>query len=163
MGSFFFFFFVYRTDRSSEEKAHAVNAPRVRPTPSTAADINDFYCSHGHMHEDLLRKTVKQIGVKLQGQMAPCQGCSEVKWTRKPVKPVTHTREAKLAKRCFVDLAGPNSVQSPGGGGVNDDSESRRFFAIHQGIFPPYQRRDSHVFFKVPGRDRSPQGRGGGE
>ena len=44
--------FGYCTDRSSEEKAHAAIAPGTRPTPSTAADINDFHCSHGHMHED---------------------------------------------------------------------------------------------------------------
>ena len=61
--------FSYRTDRSSEANVHAVIAPGPRPTPSTAADINEFHCSHCHMHEDLLRKTAKQIGVKLQGQL----------------------------------------------------------------------------------------------
>ena len=58
--------FGYRTGRFSEENAHAVIAPGARATP-LAADINEFHCSHGHMHEDLLRKTAKQIGVKLQG------------------------------------------------------------------------------------------------
>ena len=80
------YIFGYRTDRSSEEKVHAVIAPGARPTPSIAADMNSFYCSHGHMHEDLLRKTAKQVEVKLQGQLAPCQGCSETKEIRKPVK-----------------------------------------------------------------------------
>ena len=51
-------FFGYRTDRSSEENVHAVIAPGARLTPS-AADINEFHCLHGHMHEDLLRKTAK--------------------------------------------------------------------------------------------------------
>ena len=83
--------FRYRTDRSSEENVHAVIALRARPTPPSAADINEFHCSHGHIHEDLLRKTAKQIGVKLQGQLVPCQGCSEAKGTRKPVKPLIHT------------------------------------------------------------------------
>ena len=105
----------YRTDRSSEEKVHAVITPGARPTPSTAADINDFYCCHGHMHEDLLRKTAKQIGVKLQGQLVPCQGRSEAKGIRKPVKPFTYIRAVKPAERCFVDLSGPKWVQSPGG------------------------------------------------
>ena len=49
----------YRTDTSGEEKAHAVIAPGATPTPSTTAVINDFHCSHGHIHEDLLRKTAK--------------------------------------------------------------------------------------------------------
>ena len=92
----------YNTDTSSEEKAHAVIAPGATPTPSTAADINNFHCSHGHIHEDLLRKTVKKIGVKLQGKLAPCQGCSEAKGIRKPVKPVTHTRSVKLAERYLL-------------------------------------------------------------
>ena len=69
--------FGYRTDRFIEENVYTVIAPRARSTPSTAADINEFHCSHGHMHEGLLRKTAKQVGVKLQGQLVPCQGCSE--------------------------------------------------------------------------------------
>ena len=73
--------FGYRTDGSSEENVHAVIAPGARPTPS-AADINEFYCSHGHTYEDLLRKTAKQIGVTLQGQLVPCQGCSKAKGIR---------------------------------------------------------------------------------
>ena len=103
--------FGYRTDRSSEENLHAVIAPGARPTPS-AADINEFHCSHGHMHENLLHKTAKQVGVKLQGQLVPCQGCSEAKGIRKSVKPFTSTRATKPAKRCFVDLSGPKSVKS---------------------------------------------------
>ena len=106
--------FVYRTDRSSEENVHAVTAPGARPTPS-AADVNEFHCFYGHMHEDLLRKTAKQIGVKLQGQPMPCQRCSEAKGIRKPVKPFTYTRATKPAKRCFVDLSEPKSVEPMGG------------------------------------------------
>ena len=89
-------------------------APGARPTAS-AADINEFHCSHGHMHEYLLRKTAKQIGGKLQGQLVPCQGCSEAKGIRKPIKPFTYTRATKPAERCFVDLSRPKSVRSMGG------------------------------------------------
>ena len=67
------------------------------------------------MREDLLRKTAKQIGVKLQGQLIPCQGCSGAKGIRKPAKPFTYIRAAKPADRFFIDLSGPKSVQSPGG------------------------------------------------
>ena len=89
--------------------------PGATPTPSTAVDINGFHCSHGRKHKDLLRKTAKQIGVKLQGQLAPYQGCSKAKGTKMPVELVTHTRAVKPAERCFIDLAGPTFVQSPGG------------------------------------------------
>ena len=90
-------------------------APGAWSTPSTAADINEFYCSHGHMHEDLRRKTAKQIGVKLQGQLVPCQGCTEAKGIKNLVKPFIYTRATKLAERCFVDVSGPKSVKSTGG------------------------------------------------
>ena len=89
-------------------------ASGARSTPPTADDINEFHCSHGHMHEDLLRKTAKQIGVKLQGQLGLCQGCSEVEGLRKAVKSFTYTRAAKPAERCFVDLSRPKSVKSTG-------------------------------------------------
>ena len=104
-----------RTDRSSEENVHAVIAPGARLTPP-AADINEFHCSQGHMHEDLLCKTAKQIGVKLSGEVVPCQGCSEVKGIRKPIKPFTYTRATKPAERCFVDLSGTKSVIKSMGG-----------------------------------------------
>ena len=90
-------------------------APGARSTPSTAADINEIGCSHSHMYEDILPKTAKQIGIKLQGQLVPCQVYSEAKGIRKPVKPFTYTRGAKPAERCFVDLSGPKSVKSTGG------------------------------------------------
>ena len=67
------------------------------------------------MHEGLLRKTAKQIGVKLQKQLVPCQGCSEAKSTRKPVKPFTYPRACKPAEWCFVELSEPKSVWSQGG------------------------------------------------
>ena len=50
-------FFGYRTDRSSEENVYAVIAPGARPTPPSAANINEFHCSHDHMHEDLCELT----------------------------------------------------------------------------------------------------------
>ena len=105
--------FGYRSDRSSEENLHAVITPGARPT-SLAADINELHCPHGHMHEDLLRKTAKQIGVKLQGQLVPSQGCSEAKGIKKSVKSFTYTRATKPAARCF-GLSGPKSVSSMGG------------------------------------------------
>ena len=89
-------------------------APGARPTPPSAADINEVHCSHGHIHEDLLRKAAKQIRVKLQGQLVPCQGCSEAKGIRKPVKTLTYTQATEPAERCFVDLSGPKSVKSTG-------------------------------------------------
>ena len=63
--------FGYCTITPSKESAHAVTVSGATTTPPTTADINDFHFSYDHIHEDLLRKTAKQIGVKLQGQLAP--------------------------------------------------------------------------------------------
>ena len=97
-----------------DELAHAVIAPGAPQSPQIV-DINDFYCAHAHMHEDLLRITAKQLGVQLRGELLPCQGCSEAKGFRKRAKPFTHNRADKPAGRLFVDLTGPKPVLSRGG------------------------------------------------
>ncbi|CAM9389968.1 unnamed protein product, partial [Sphacelaria rigidula] len=82
--------------------------------PQTA-DINELHCSHAHVHEDLRRKTAKQQGNQLAGELQPCRGCSEAKGLRAPIPRSTHTRAAKSAPRVFVDLSGPKPVKSYGG------------------------------------------------
>ena len=62
--------------------------------------INDCHCSDGHSHEPLLRKTVKQIGMKLERELAPCSGCSQARGSRKPIKPYTTTRAVKPGGEC---------------------------------------------------------------
>ena len=71
--------YAHRSDQAcSDDYACAVLAPGVLPSPQVV-NINDFHRSYGHAHEDLLRKTAKANGVQLQGQLEPCQGCSEAK------------------------------------------------------------------------------------
>ena len=94
----------YRADQSNEH-THAVVVPRVIPSP-LVVNTNDFHCSHGHSHEALLYKTAKKIGVKLEGELASCSGCSQAKGSRKPIKPYTTTRAVKPGGRVFVGLAG---------------------------------------------------------
>ncbi|CAM9733137.1 unnamed protein product [Sphacelaria rigidula] len=106
-----------RLNQSGSDKcasAYAVIAPGAPSSPQTA-DINEFHCSHAHVHEDLLRKTAKQQGKQLAGELQPCRGCSEAKGLRAPVPRSTHTRAAKSASRVFVDLSGPKPVKSNGG------------------------------------------------
>ena len=62
----------YRTDKPNEQ-AHAVVSPRAISSPQ-GVNINDLPCFHGHSHETFMRKTAKQIGVKLEGELAPCSG-----------------------------------------------------------------------------------------
>ncbi|CAM9481085.1 unnamed protein product, partial [Sphacelaria rigidula] len=106
-----------RLDQSGSDKcasAYAVIAPGASPSPQTA-DINEFHCSHAHVHEDLLSKTAKQQGKQRAGELQPCRGCSEAKGLRAPIPRSTHTRAAKSACRVFVDLSGPKPVKPNGG------------------------------------------------
>ncbi|CAM9991220.1 unnamed protein product [Sphacelaria rigidula] len=102
-----------RLNQSGSDKcasAYAVIAPGAPPSPETA-DMNEFHCSHAHVHEDLLRKTAKQQGKQLAGELRPCRGCSEAKALRAPIPRSTHTRAAKSASRVFVDLSGAETSQ----------------------------------------------------
>lgn len=52
------------------------------PTPSnhdTPAFINGFRVAYGHKHEGALRKTAKQMGATVGGELHECKGCSKAK------------------------------------------------------------------------------------
>ena len=109
--------FSYRTDRSSEANVHAVIAPGPRPTPSTAADINEFHCSHCHMDEDLQRKKAKQIEVKLQGQLTPLSRVFGGERDQEACQ-IIHLHTGK-----FCRPIGAKVRKITGGKGLHDDSE----------------------------------------
>ena len=81
---------------------NAVIAPGHQP--SLSVDINIFHCSYGHVHESLLRSTVRSMGITLEGTLQPCAGCSQAKGLRRAIPPKTLTRTGKKLGRVFVDL-----------------------------------------------------------
>ncbi|CAM9905489.1 unnamed protein product [Sphacelaria rigidula] len=81
----------YPKGHDKHATACAVIAPGKLPNPQVE-DVNDFHCKHAHVHEDLLRRTAKQLGVELRGELRPCRGCSEGKGLRQPIPRSTHTR-----------------------------------------------------------------------
>ena len=57
------------------ESACATIAPAVKPPNiDTKVDINEFHCSFGHVHKELLLETAKQRGVALTGELHECKG-----------------------------------------------------------------------------------------
>ena len=82
---------------------------------STPVDINAFHATHAHTHEGALRKTAKQMGVTLKGELHECKGCSPAKGIRMPTPSKTHCQGAKRLFRVFVDLGGKKHVVSMGG------------------------------------------------
>ena len=97
------------------DTACATIAPGKANAPTTPIDINILYCTFGHTHEILLKKTATQQGIAYSGELHECRGCSMAKGLRKPIARSTHTRAAKMLQRVFVDLSGPMAVQSIGG------------------------------------------------
>ena len=70
----------YRMTRNDDKTFRATIAPGVKPPNfNIDVDINDFHCSFGHVHEELLRETAKQRNVNLTGTLRECQGCSIAK------------------------------------------------------------------------------------
>ena len=97
------------------DTTNAVIAPGQAKAPHPTIDINLFHCTHGHNHEALLKKTARQIGMELSGELHECRGCSMAKGLRKPIARSTHTRAVKKLERVFVDLSGKRPVPSIGG------------------------------------------------
>ena len=122
------------------DTACAVIAPAQAKAPTTPTDINTFHCTYGHTHEVLLKKTVEQQGVNLNGEFNECRGCSMAKGLRKSIVRSTHTSAdtlcssrpsaatAPYCRRGGVYSGGGcerGGASSQGGGSIQDlDSES---------------------------------------
>ena len=79
-------------------------------------DINTFDTFHGHVHEELVRSTAKQLGLVLEGSLSKCEGCSVAKGhLGKPINRTTSTRTDKVFGRLFVDICAQNSFEAVGG------------------------------------------------
>ena len=99
--------YAYRPGALIDENTNAVIAPGPEPSnQDTPVDINAFHAAHAHAHEGALRKTAKQMGVTLKGELHGCKGCSMAKGIRVPIPSKTHGRAAKRLFRVFVDLGG---------------------------------------------------------
>ena len=71
--------------------------------------------AHVHVHEGALRKTTKQMGVTLVGQIHKCKGFSFAKGIRMSLPCNISNRAIKILFRVFVDRGGKKHVKSVGG------------------------------------------------
>ena len=74
------FLYAYRPGMLVVETTKAIIAPG--PTPRNRnihGNINYIHFAHAHVHKGALRKTNKQIGVTLEGELHECKGRSMVK------------------------------------------------------------------------------------
>jgi hypothetical protein len=70
------------------------SATNIVKMPKTV-DINHAHDVCGHKEEALLRKTFKQLGVKLTGDMKPCEGCG---YSKAKAKVISKTSSVKASK-----------------------------------------------------------------
>ena len=82
------------------------------PYIDTEVDINEFHCSLGHVHKEILVETAKRRGDALTGELLECKGCSMAKGRRRPIAKATKSRADKRGSRIFLDVCGPKSVRS---------------------------------------------------
>ena len=102
--------------RARSDSACATISPAVKPPNiDTEVDINEFHCSFGHVHKELLLETAKQRDVTLTGELHECKRCSMAKVRKKPIAKTTKSRADKRGGRVFLDVCGPKSVRSIGG------------------------------------------------
>ena len=102
--------------RARSDSACATIVPAVKlPNIDTEVDINEFHCSFGHVHKELLLEMAKQRGVTLTGELHECKGCSMAKRRKKLIAKTTESRADKRGGHVFPDVCGPKSVRSIGG------------------------------------------------
>ena len=94
-----------------------VTAPGPEPSIlGTPIDINTLQVAHVHAHEDVLRKTNKNMCVTLEGELRECKVSSMAKCVSMPTLSKTHDRAAKMLFRVFVNLGWKKQVTYMGGG-----------------------------------------------
>jgi len=67
-------------------------------------DINDQL---GHVSEGIIQRTMKYLGIGVNGKLKPCEACALHKAKQKPVKKVTKNRADEVGGRMFMDMSGP--------------------------------------------------------
>ena len=101
--------YVLKGTRIGVEEANNVKTDtpneKIKRMP-ISMDINTAH-SLCHLGEKLLRVTFSELGVKLTGQLKPCEGCCRANARAKAVRKSTNVRATKPGERLFVDTSGP--------------------------------------------------------
>ena len=79
----------------------------VNNKKTTVVDINHFHVSLAHAHSSVLKATARQHGIQLEGELAPCSGCSMAKGIRASTPHHTTSRAAAPLDMVHIDTAGP--------------------------------------------------------
>jgi hypothetical protein len=103
-----------------------------RKKPPSSIDINEAHDKMGHFGEAMLRKTYKDMGMKLSGTLKPCDGCLRAKAQRKAISKVSSSKATAPGGRLCIDIVGPTH---------------RRLKAVSTGGTSSTRRRTKHGKF----------------
>ena len=93
--------------RARSDSACATIAPAMKPPNiGTEVDINEFHCSFGQVHKELLMETAKQRGFTLTDELQKCEGCSMAKGRKKPITKTTKVVQISVVAVSFSMFAG---------------------------------------------------------
>ena len=70
-------------------------------------EINEAHDKMAHIGEEALRKTMQMYGVKLHGQLLPCDACMRAKARAKNLRKTTENPATFAGERLFLDATGP--------------------------------------------------------
>ena len=124
------------------DTACAVIALRQAKAPTIPTGINTFHCNRA-THEVLLKKTAKQQGVNLCGELHEGRGCSMTKGLRKLITKSTYTRAGTLCPSRASAATAPHCRR----GEVYSGGGRKR-----GGRFNPRQREDGRIGQRVQPR-----------
>lgn len=91
---------------------------KAKPSKSSirekTVNINEYHCALGHPSEATTRATAKAYGVKLVGQLKPCENCALSKAKAKKINKAPVKRATTPGGRLCIDISSP-STKSIGG------------------------------------------------
>ena len=98
------------TDLSPILKSKGVALAALTPGAlkhGSTVNINHLHVSLGHAHDEILRKTAQQHGIRLTGELVSCSECSRAKGTRASTPHRTTRRATRRMDLVYIDTAGP--------------------------------------------------------
>ena len=122
-------------DQGSKSEAIAVAAliPGILKH-ERAIDIDRLHVSLGHAHDEILRQTAKQHGIRLTGELVSCSACSKAKGQRAST-PHRMTRRAMAPRELVhIDTAGPYPATLEGSRYVVMFVDMPRAYRGHMGL-----------------------------
>ena len=96
-----FYFVGRRVDKRQSMCMNTVHKKQI------TMDVNLAHDTFNHLGPEALRRTCKQLNIKLTGTLTPCPGCMHAKAKQKNVSKFTTVRATTPNERLFFDTSGP--------------------------------------------------------